>query len=130
MYHDTPDKLFDQFSTLVVSLPVKASGWSVQLYSSYLAALSKDLSEYIAAAKSTFVMLDLTTLTTKSLQRDALRNIRNYASTGFKNINKKKDEKKELFHEIQAVAHPKHSSGVIAIRCSETARWTKTPLQL
>ena len=102
MCHDTPDELFDQFSTLVVSLPVKASGWSVQLYSCYLAALSKDLSEYIASAKSTFVMLDLTTLTTKSLQRDALRNIRNYASTGFKKFNKKKDAKKELFHEIQA----------------------------
>ena len=31
MYHDTPDELFDRFSTLAVSLPVKASGWSVQL---------------------------------------------------------------------------------------------------
>ena len=29
MYHDTPDKLFDRFSSLAVSLPVKASGWSV-----------------------------------------------------------------------------------------------------
>ena len=29
MYHDTPDELFDRFSTLVVSLPVKASEWSI-----------------------------------------------------------------------------------------------------
>ena len=32
MYHDTPDELFDRFSTLAVSLPVKASRWSVQLW--------------------------------------------------------------------------------------------------
>ena len=32
MYHDTPDEIFDRFSTLAVSLPVKASRWSVQLW--------------------------------------------------------------------------------------------------
>ena len=99
MYHD---ELFDRLSTLVVSLLVKASGWSVQLCSCYLAALSKDLSEHIASAESTFVMPDLTTLTTKSLQMDALRNIRNHVSAGFKIINKRKNEMKALLREMQS----------------------------
>ena len=102
MYHDTLDELFDRFSTLAVSLPVKASGWLVQLCSCYLAALSKDLSENITSAESTFVMSDLITFTTKSLQMDALRNIRNHTSAGYKIINKKKKEMKELFSEMQA----------------------------
>ena len=102
MYHNTPDELFDRFLTLAVSLPVKASGWSVQLGSSYLSSLSKDLSEHITSAESTFVMPYLTTLTTKSLQMDALRNTRNHASAGFKIINKRKNMIKDLFREMQA----------------------------
>ena len=77
--------------TLAVSLPVKASGWSVQVFSCYLSALSKDLFEHIASAESTLAMPDLTTLTTKLLQIDALRNIRNHASAGFKMINKREN---------------------------------------
>ena len=65
MYHDTPDELFDRYSTLAVSLPVASSSWSVQLCSCYLAALSKDLSEYITSAESTFITPDLRTLTAK-----------------------------------------------------------------
>ena len=103
MRHDTPDELFDRLSTLAVSLPVKASWWSVQLCSCYLAALLKDLSEHITSAESTFVIPDLTTLTTKSIQMDALHSIINHASAGFKIINNRKNVMKELFHEIQAL---------------------------
>ena len=88
--------------TLAVSLPVKASGWSVQVFSCYLSALSKDLFEHIASAESTFVMPDLTTLTTKALQMNALRNIRYHASAGFKIINKRKNEMKALLREMQS----------------------------
>ena len=101
MYHDTPDELFDRFSILAVTLPVKSSGWSIQLYSCYLAALSKDLSEHIASVESTFVMPYLTTLTTKALQMDTLRNIRKHTSAGFKIINKRKNESKALLRKIQ-----------------------------
>ena len=98
MYHD---EFFDRFSTLSLSLLVKASGWSVQLCSCYLPALSKDLSEHIASAESSFVMPDLTILTTKPLQMDVLRNIRNHVSAAFKIINKRKKEMKALLREMQ-----------------------------
>ena len=47
-------------------------------------------------------MPDLITLTTKSLQMDALRNIRNHVSAGFKIINKRKNEMKALLREMQS----------------------------
>ena len=47
-------------------------------------------------------MLDLTTLTTKPLQMDILRNIRDHASAGFKIINKRKNEMKALLREMQS----------------------------
>ena len=98
-HHDTPDELFDRFSVLAVSLPANSSGWSVQLCSCYLAALSKDLAEHVTT-ESTFVMPDLTKLTTKALQINALREIRQHASTSFKILNKRKDTLKELLREM------------------------------
>ena len=44
---------------------------------------------------------DLTNLTTKSLQMDALRNIRNHLSAGLKIINKRENEMKALLREMQ-----------------------------
>ena len=50
---------------------------------------------------------DLTNLTTKSLQMDALRNIRNHLSAGLKIINKRENEMKALLREMQ----PSHQRG-------------------
>ena len=46
-------------------------------------------------------MPDLTILTTKPLQMDVLRNIRNHVSAAFKIINKRKKEMKALLREMQ-----------------------------
>ena len=98
--HDTPDKLYDRHSILAVSLPVDSKGWSIQLCSSYFAALSKDLAEHITT-ETLFAMPDLTTFTTKSLQLNALRDIRQFASSSYKILNKRKDVLKELLREMQ-----------------------------
>ena len=44
---DTPDELFDRFSHESISLPNDATTWSIQLCSSYLSALTPELSEKI-----------------------------------------------------------------------------------
>ena len=47
----TPDELFDEFSEISVSLPDNASSWTLQLCSSYLSALTSDLSEAVPSGK-------------------------------------------------------------------------------
>ena len=76
---DTPDELFDKFNEISVSLPDNASTWTLQLCSSYLSALSSDLSEEVTSDKS-FVMPDSSKLETKSQQLVALRQVRTQAS--------------------------------------------------
>ena len=78
--HNTPDELYDRYSILAVSLPADSKGWLIQLCSSYFAALLKDLAEHITT-ETLFVMPDLTTLTTEALQLNALRDIRQFASS-------------------------------------------------
>ena len=46
-------------------------------------------------------MPNLTTLTTKALQLNALRDIRQFASSSYKILNKRKDVLKELLRETQ-----------------------------
>ena len=46
-------------------------------------------------------MPDLTTFTTKSLQLNALRDIRQFASSSYKILHKRKGVLKELLREIQ-----------------------------
>ena len=46
-------------------------------------------------------MPDLTTLTSKALQLNALRDIRQFASSSYKILNKSKDVLKELLREMQ-----------------------------
>ena len=54
---DTPEELFDQFNEISVSLPDNASTWTLKLCSSYLSALTSDLSE-VATSDKLFVMPD------------------------------------------------------------------------
>ena len=61
--------------------------WPHQLCSSFLNALTPDLSEYVTT-ESDFVMPDLTTLTTKALQIEALRLIRSQASKSYDALKK------------------------------------------
>ena len=75
---DTPDELFDKFTSLSVSLPGDTNKWSIQLCSSFLLALPTDLSKKITT-ESGFVMPNLTTLISKALQLDALRDIHRHA---------------------------------------------------
>ena len=105
--HDTPDELYDRYSILAVSLPADAKGRSAQLCSSYFAVLSKNLAEHIAT-ETEFVIPDLTTLTTKTLQINAHCDIHQFTSSSFKFLNKRKDALKELLCEMQ----PSHNSGM------------------
>ena len=99
IHTDTPDELYDKFTRLTVSLPPDATKWSLQLCSSYLAALSADLAEEVTSDE-TFRMPNLTTLTTKSLQVEALRTVRRHASTGWKAISKQKEKMATMFRSM------------------------------
>ena len=81
--YDAPNKLFDKFSSLAVSLPNNLSTWSIQLCSCILSFLSRELVDHVTSDKS-FKMPDLTKLSSKALQLNALRDIRSYAATSFK----------------------------------------------
>ena len=89
VYTNTPDELYDKFTRLSVSLLNDAKKWSIQLCSTYLAALSPELVEEVTGDKN-FKMPDLTTLTTKPLQVKALRTVRRHGSSGWKEILKQK----------------------------------------
>ena len=95
----TPDELFDQFSEVSVSLPDSASSWTLQLCSSYLSALTSDFSEAITSEKI-LVMPDLSILTSKSLQLDALRTVRSQASTSYHELQKEKEKMTTLLHNL------------------------------
>lgn len=71
VYTDTPDELYDKLTSISVSLLNDATTWSINLCSSYLAALTSELSEAITSEK-TFNMPRLTDLTTKSPRLEAL----------------------------------------------------------
>ena len=98
---DTPEELFNKFTSLTVNLPDNAVTWSIQLCSTYFAALTKDLVENMTADTS-FKMPDLTTLTTKALQLGALRDVRNQATKSFKNLAKQKDLMTKMFNSLQS----------------------------
>ena len=91
LHKNTPDKLFDQFNEISVILPDNASTWTLQLCSSYLSVLTSDLSEAVTSEK-TFIMPDLSTLTTKASQLEALQKIRTQASTTYKEQQKEKEK--------------------------------------
>ena len=103
-YVDTPEELFDKFNQLSVGLPDDVKKWSIQLCSTFFSALSKDLVEDMTADKN-FRMPDLTTLTTKALQLEALRSVRTEASKSFKSLSKQKDLMSKLLRSL----HPSHS---------------------
>ena len=72
VYNDTPDELYDAFTSISVRLPDDATTWSINLCSSYLSALKLELSEAVTS-ENAFTMSKLTNLTTESLQLEALR---------------------------------------------------------
>ena len=88
---DTPYEIFDRFNEISVSLPNNASTWTLQLYSSYLSALTSDLLEAVASDKL-FVILDLSKLTTKVMQIDAMRTVSTQASASYRELKKEKDK--------------------------------------
>ena len=95
----TPDELYERFSYIAVSLPDKSSSWSLQLCLSFLSALSADLSTRITSEK-TFSMPDLTTLTTKSLQLQALRTVKTQACKSFSELSKEKEKITNLIRNL------------------------------
>ena len=95
----TPDELFDQFSEILVSLPENANIWTLQLCSSYLLALTSDLLEAITSEK-TFVVSDLSKLSTKALQLDDLRTIRTHISARYCELLKEKEKRMILLHNL------------------------------
>ena len=98
---DTPDELFDKFLVLCVSLPDDASTWSIQLCSSYLSALTKDLAENMTSEPS-FKMPELTTLSTKALQIEALRLVRTCAVASYQSMLKQEDKISSLIRSLHS----------------------------
>ena len=98
---DTPDELFNKFSSLSVNLPNDAKTWPIQLCSVYLSALSSEISEEMTS-DPTFNIPDLTTLTTKSSQLDALRSVRTCAVKVFKQMKKQDEKMSRLFRNMQS----------------------------
>jgi hypothetical protein len=91
----TPDELYNKCCALSVSLPEDAKMWPIQLCSLFLGVLTSDLSDHVTT-KSGFSMPDITTLTTKALQLDALRSIRAYASKSYESLKKQKEKMKRM----------------------------------
>ena len=91
----TPDEKFNKFCALTVSLPDNSKTWPIQLCSLFLGALTSELADHITT-ESSFSIPDLTTLTTKSSQLDALRSIRFYASKSFEILNKQKEKMEKI----------------------------------
>ena len=83
----TPDKLFNKFYALSISLPEDAKMWPIQLCSPFLGALTSNLSNHVTT-KSGFSMPYLTTLMTKALQLDTLRSIRACTSKSYESLKK------------------------------------------
>ena len=75
------------FNELTVNLPEDATKWTLQLCSAYLSALSKDLSERITS-ESSFIMPNLSTLTTKALRLEALTVVHTLASSSYRELEK------------------------------------------
>ena len=97
---DTPEELFNKFTALTVNLPDNATTWSIQLCSTYFSALNKELVENMTT-DTTFKMPDLTTLTSKALQLEALRSVRNQATKSFKVLKKQKDLMSKMLRSLQ-----------------------------
>ena len=101
-----PEELFDKFTQLSVSLPSNSKTWSIQLCSTYLSSLSKELVDNMPR-DYTFTMLDLTTLTTKALQLEVLRTVRSEATKSFESLLKQKGSMAKLLRNLQ----PSHNRG-------------------
>ena len=99
LHTTTPDELFDEFSEISVSLSDNTSSWTLQLCSSYLLALTSDLSEAVTAEK-TFVMPNVSTLTTKALQLTALRTVRSQASASYRELLKEQRKMTSLLRNL------------------------------
>ena len=99
VYNDTPDELYDTFTSIPVGLPNNATTRSVNLCSSYLSALKSELSETVTS-DSTFTMLKLTNLTTESLQLEALRYVRHQVSESYRELCKHEKKMSNLLESL------------------------------
>ena len=88
---DTPDELFDKFMAISTCLPHDGKGWPANLCSTFQSALTHDLGDAMANDTS-FKQPELTSLTTKALQLDALRQVRAHAVTHFKKLQDQKTQ--------------------------------------
>ena len=91
----TPDEMFDRFCALSVSLPENARIWPIQLCSLFLGALGTELADHVTTDDD-FSMPDLSTLTTKETQLDALRYVRVRASKSYDYLKKQKDKMSKM----------------------------------
>ena len=86
----SPEILSNQFSSLATNQLDNARTWTLQLFSTFLAALSTELSDAIRDDRE-FKIPDITTLDTKSKQLAALRTVHDSAVTYWKE-KRKRDE--------------------------------------
>ena len=91
MVLDTPYELFDKFMAISTYLPADAKGWPANLSYTFQSALTNNLSDTIAN-DTDFKQPELTPLTTKALQLDALRQVRSHDVTHFKKLQDQKTQ--------------------------------------
>ena len=98
------NELFDKFTSLSVILPDDATIWLIQLCSSFLSALTKDFSKQLTT-ESSFIMPNLTTLTSKAKQLDSLRNICQHALKYYRNLANQKYQMTTLLRSLNSSQH-------------------------
>ena len=91
-----PADLYNKYLSFVASLPPTASSWSIVLCKCYFDALIPELKEKME--ENNFVMPDMTSLTGKNNQIQALRSVREAAITAYDNL---QTERKRIMNLVQ-----------------------------
>ena len=95
LHHDTPDVLYSKYIEMLPTLSDDArTKWTTQLCIAYYNGLSQELKDKMDSRE--FDMPNLSQLTTKQAQHDALRLVRASASASFKVLHEEEQMMKRL----------------------------------
>ena len=104
----TPDELFDNFMAIATCFPQDDREWPINLCSTFQSGLNHDLGDTMEN-DTTFQQPDLTSLTTKSLQLDALRWVQAHAVVHFKRL---QDQTTQIGDAIRSLMGSRHHSNM------------------
>ena len=104
----TPDELFDKFMDIATCLPQDSREWPINLCSTFQLGLTHDLGNTMVN-DTTFKQPELTSLTTKSLQLDALRRVRAHDVVHFKRL---QDQMTQISDAIRSLMGSRHHGNI------------------